>query len=364
MLEPISEHTTGKGADSAANQPASQSTASSSAKQASKRTAKAASPAKQSASKTTGKAAASQSAAGRESSPAVVSLGDYAHRVIREHYRAMVQCERGVLANDAEQLHQMRVSSRRLYTALSVFQDAIELPKAASPKRVRSLTKALGKLRDLDVQLEALQQEYLPHLDETEQRHLDAAIAKLERQRHKARVGAEDVLSQSRYKNLKLSYEAWLAQPRLTPIGTLPLAMVLPDLLSPLLARSLLHPGWLVAAADLTADTAEVLHDLRKGCKFARYQSEFFTEFYGKEFKAWVKGLKTLQDNLGSLQDIQVLHRMLAKYNLSASDTPQLHAAIASKQESLLAQWEQQRQQYLDQDFRYGLHRMLLAPAC
>jgi len=292
-----------------------------------------------------------------------MSLGDYAHRMIRENFQDMVKCEKGVLADKSpEPLHQMRVSSRRLYTALSVFEGAIAMPKAASPKRVRSLTKSLGKLRDLDVQLEALKEEYLPHLDDGEQKHLLGAIARLEQQRQKAKVGVEDLFSQSRYKNLKLSYEAWIADPRLTPLGAMPMDVVLPDLLSPLLSQSLLHPGWLIAADRLTSNDAEVLHDLRKVCKFARYQSDFFTTFYGKEFKDWVKGLKTLQDSLGGLQDIQILHRLLKKNNVLDADTPQLQEAIQQKQRSLLASWEEQRQQYLDTDFRYQLHRMLLTP--
>lgn len=292
-----------------------------------------------------------------------ISLGEYAHRVIREHYQAMVKCEKGVLADTGpEPLHQMRVSSRRLYTALSVFEGAIALPKAASAQRVRSLTKALGNLRDLDVQLQALREEYLPHLDGDEQTQLLGAIAKLERQRQKAKVKAEDTFSQSRYNNLKLSYEAWIANPRFTSLGTFPIKTVLPDLLSPLLSQSLLHPGWLISADGLTVSNAEVLHELRKACKFARYQSDFFTTFYDKEFKDWVKGLKALQDALGGLQDIQVLQRILKKHHMSKTSAPHLHAAIREKEQALLASWESQRHHYIDTDNRYQLHRMLLSP--
>ncbi|MBE9100814.1 CHAD domain-containing protein [Vacuolonema iberomarrocanum] len=296
-------------------------------------------------------------------SVADISLGEYAHRVIREHYQAMVKCEKGVLADTGpEPLHQMRVSSRRLYTALSVFEGAIALPKAAGARRVRSLTRALGNLRDLDVQLQALREEYLPHLDGDEQTQLLGAIAKLERQRQKAKVKAEDTFSQSRYNNLKLSYEAWIANPRFTSLGTFPIKTVLPDLLSPLLSQSLLHPGWLISADGLTVSNAEVLHDLRKACKFARYQSDFFTTFYDKEFKDWVKGLKALQDALGGLQDIQVLQRILKKHHMSKTSAPQLHAAIREKEQALLASWESQRHHYIDTDNRYQLHRMLLSP--
>ncbi len=60
-------------------------------------------------------------------------LEAYAHQVIAEQYRRIVKQEKKVLADkDPEALHQMRVGTRRLRTALQVFGGAIELPKAGS----------------------------------------------------------------------------------------------------------------------------------------------------------------------------------------------------------------------------------------
>jgi CHAD domain-containing protein len=51
-------------------------------------------------------------------SPALTA-GNYAHTLIGKQYHHMVQQEQGVLADDdPEYLHQMRVGSRRLSTAL------------------------------------------------------------------------------------------------------------------------------------------------------------------------------------------------------------------------------------------------------
>ncbi|MBD1848449.1 CHAD domain-containing protein [Leptolyngbya sp. FACHB-711] len=60
-------------------------------------------------------------------------LEAYAHQVIAEQYRRIVKQEKKVLADkNPEALHQMRVGTRRLRTALQVFDGAIELPKAGS----------------------------------------------------------------------------------------------------------------------------------------------------------------------------------------------------------------------------------------
>jgi len=294
---------------------------------------------------------------------ASLTLGQFATTIIQQEYRGLVKQEKPVLADkDPENLHQMRVSSRRLYTALQVFDPAIALPKAARAKCVRTLTRVLGKLRDLDVQLQSLREDYLTQLDAAEQDQLSATLERLEQQRRKAFAGTYDILSRSLYRELKAGFEAWLAHPQLTPLADLPLRTILPDLLSPLLSHSLLHPGWLISAQDVTDENAVILHDLRKSCKHARYQAEFFTPFYGEAFKAWVKDLKGLQDSLGSLQDIEVLKQLLHHHRATAVKTPQLQQMIQDKQEALLATWETSRQPYLDADFRYRLHEMLLAP--
>ncbi|MBD1910456.1 MULTISPECIES: CHAD domain-containing protein [unclassified Leptolyngbya] len=292
-----------------------------------------------------------------------LALGQYAVEILQQEYKQLTKQEKSVLADkDPEHLHQMRVSSRRLYTALQIFETAIELPKAASPKRVRTLTRVLGQLRDLDVQLQALSEEYLVQLDSAEQKQLTPTLERLKQKRKKALAGTRDTLSQSRYCDLKTAFESWFAQPRFTLLGNLPIKTILPDLLSPLLSESLLHPAWLIAAADITEDNVVVLHDLRKSCKHVRYQAEFFVPFYGEAFKSWIKDLKILQDNLGSLQDIEVLKHLLYKQQMDPRQVPQLQQIIQDKQAALLSKWDVYRQPYLKADFRYQLHQMLLAP--
>lgn len=292
-----------------------------------------------------------------------LTLGEYAHRIVGEQYRQMVKHEKHVVADtDPEHLHQMRVHSRRLYTALQVFGAAIELPKAAQPKRVRSLTKALGKLRDLDVQIATLQTDYHPHLSQPEQAYLETAIAALQQKRRKTLAGTRDILSQSRYQDLKTAYETWLSAPQFTSLAQVPIMTVLPDLLSPLLSTSLLHPGWLIATEEVTEDTAPTLHDLRKACKHVRYQAEFFVSFYGTQFKAWISRLKSLQDSLGRLQDIQVLLELLADVLPKGTELSELQHMVQSNQQQILANWNQTRLQQLDPTSRYQLYEMLLQP--
>lgn len=60
-------------------------------------------------------------------------------------------------ARDPEAIHAMRVASRRLRSALTVFGPAFEGPTYRDLQReVRAVTQALGAARDLDVMLDEL----------------------------------------------------------------------------------------------------------------------------------------------------------------------------------------------------------------
>lgn len=291
------------------------------------------------------------------------TLGDYAHAVIAKQYQRLVKQEAGVLQDaDPEYLHQMRVGTRRLRTALQVFGEAVKLPKPARENQVRVLTKVLGQLRDLDVQMAALKDQYRPKLPPSEQEMIDRANASLHKQRVKIFAEVKATLLQSEYRNLKAAYEKWVEAPEFTTLAQLPLAVALPDILSPLLSKLLLHPGWLVAAAEQSTSSGVTLHELRKTCKQARYQAEFFTDFYGDAFQNWVNELRQLQENLGIVQDTHVLLSVLSDHLPAKADFSQLQQVIQQQQANALSDWDQLRAKYLDAAFRRQLYEMILQP--
>lgn len=292
-----------------------------------------------------------------------LTMGQYAHSVIDEQYHHIIKYEKKVLADeDPENLHHMRVGTRRLRTALQVFGMALEVPKAGSTRRITKLARVLGQLRDLDVQLADLKEVYRPQLDKKEQKLLDSTIKALKKKRAEAFATVEETLERSRYQDLKQAYETWLEKPQYTAIAQLPLLTVLPDLLNPLLSELLLHPGWLVPADHGSQEESATLHELRKVCKHVRYQTEFFVSFYGNPFQKWIKEIKVLQDQLGSFQDSQVLMDLLETHLSDPEEMPGLQAIIQRQRTEVLSNWDETRQQYLDPDFRLRLHHILLQP--
>ncbi|MEO0803706.1 MAG: CHAD domain-containing protein [Cyanobacteria bacterium J06642_2] len=293
----------------------------------------------------------------------VTLAGEYARSVIAEQYRHAIAQEDGVMADtDPEYLHQMRVGSRRLGSALLAFGRMVKLPKPAREPRVRSLTKTLGQLRDLDVQIAAIQADYSPRVNETERKVLHRTLDRLQRQRERASVKVKQVLQGSRYHRCKAAYEAWFLEPQFKPLATLSIELLLPELLNPLLCSLLVHPGWLVAADGVSVKRAKTLHDLRKVCKYVRYQAEIFSPFYAKDFRCWIQELKLLQDHLGDVQDSRVLQQIVSNRAGKHANLPELQAAIRANQQEAMSDWERLRHQYLSPKYRYHLHQTILAP--
>ncbi|NJR66052.1 MAG: CHAD domain-containing protein [Leptolyngbyaceae cyanobacterium CRU_2_3] len=289
-----------------------------------------------------------------------LTLGEYTYQVIQEQTDHLFKQEDLVLQDtDPEPLHQMRVASRRLRTALQIFAPAVEIPKASSAKQLRDLARVLGEVRDLDVQIASLQDYYWPQLGKSEQKPLKKLIATLQQQRMKAFSKMKSALTGDRYAELKQAYQDWLKQPQYQAIATLPIMTLLPDLLTPLLSQLLLHPGWLVSTEAANGANGVILHDLRKVCKHVRYEAEFFTELYNKDFQKWIKQIKALQDSLGEFQDTQVLWELLSKRVSRIDSLPELQAAIQQKQTDAMSGWDTIRQEYLQPEFRYHLHQML-----
>lgn len=293
------------------------------------------------------------------------TLGNYAYTIIDKQFQALTKQKQSVLADqDPEHLHKMRVAARRLQSALQVFSNAIELPKAAQLNQVRALGKALGKLRDLDVQTAAIKNHYYPLLNSSEQEIVQTLLKHFKKDRHHAFAEVESILTRSRYKKIKAAYEDWLSCPQYGAIAQLPLAIAIPDLVNPLLSALLLHPGWLISAQSLerSPDIAiqTTLHDLRKAFKAVRYQSEFFETFYDSAFQDWIVELKTLQDNLGEVHDGYVLLKILCPQK---AKLPELQTAISNAQLQAMANWEITRHRYLSLGFRQKLHQMILSNA-
>jgi CHAD domain-containing protein len=132
-----------------------------------------------------------------------LAFKDAARGVLLAHFHKMMDNLPGTRAGeDIEALHDMRVGSRRLRAALSVF--AKVFPKAeyqTLDKQVGDITDALGAVRDLDVQMDYLRGVRDP-LPPNEAYGVGRLIERLSKQRDKNRkklVKALDKLDKEKF---------------------------------------------------------------------------------------------------------------------------------------------------------------------
>jgi triphosphatase len=237
--------------------------------------------------------------------------GEVAFAILRRHFATMLAHEPGVrLGEDPEELHDMRVATRRLRAALKLYKEF--LPKRAEryERDLRHFAGSLGEVRDLDVHLERLAGEASRY-----GRVLQEIVAALEERRAGARRRMLETLDSSRYERFVASFSGTLRRGR-SPAPTGPILEVAPGLVR----RR--HKKVRKGVEALTWDSPpEDFHDLRKKGKRLRYALEPLRGIYGKPAEGMVGLLKSIQDDLGDNQDLIVAAGLMTELGL-AGDLP------------------------------------------
>jgi triphosphatase len=240
-----------------------------------------------------------------------MSVGEVAFAVLRRQFSEMRNHEPGTrLGEDPEELHDMRVPTRRMRAAMKVFQDALPERARWLREELRWVAHALGDVRDLDVQIERFQA-WKEEADEESAEFLDRILKITEKRRVEARKNMLDVLESGRYERLETSFAEMLrrgpgAERELAQAdGHDPSREEITAAAPPLVSRR--YRKWRKAAKRLDENSSpEAFHDVRKKGKRLRYTLEFVSEVYGKPAQKLVKPLKALQDDLGDHQDAVV----------------------------------------------------------
>ncbi|UCC86958.1 MAG: adenylate kinase, partial [Anaerolineales bacterium] len=236
------------------------------------------------------------------------------------HFQRMLYHEPGTrLGEDIEELHDMRVATRRMRAAFQVFGDYLDMEQMAPfLKGLRRTGRALGGVRDLDVFWEKTQH-YLDTLPPEQPVDLGPLRAVWEAQRQIAREQMVAYLDSKRYSRFKTEFEDFLQKP---DAGALPvisqqgepaphrLRHVVPVAVYQRLGAVLAYDEW-VTAPNVPL---ERLHQLRITAKALRYTLEYFEEVLGSEAKNLIDEVKGLQDHLGDLQDAVVASNLLRDF--------------------------------------------------
>lgn len=212
------------------------------------------------------------------------------------------------LGADPEGVHQLRVSLRRLRTALSLFSPALsELDRSWLGGEAKWLAGSLGPARDWDVFIG----EMMPDIAQAGyQQELAPLLAAAESRRRDAYTQVREVIGSPRYTRLLLEFWRWL-EGHGWRSGALEMqrqpVVALADKVLAKQQKRVLKKGRGFAKLSLPAR-----HEVRIAVKKLRYSVEFFASLYpGEKSKRYRRRLSGLQDALGAMNDAAVADTLL-----------------------------------------------------
>ncbi|MFN8373116.1 MAG: CHAD domain-containing protein [Anaerolineae bacterium] len=256
------------------------------------------------------------------------SMAEAGRKILLADFIRMLKHEHGArLGDDAEEVHDMRVATRRMRSAVRLFEGYYK-PKWIYyyNRRLRKIARALGAVRDLDVLIEGVEQ-YAASLtlpkrgshrkmsdeEKNEREALQAtltaqhealteALALVRAQREGAREELLELFNSKGYNRFVGEFGTFLttAGQGAAKDAGYPVGLMVPGIIYERLTAVRIHDH------DVEVHTVESLHALRVEFKRLRYTAAFFVDINGKEADDFIDELKKVQDHLGRLNDAVV----------------------------------------------------------
>ena len=245
----------------------------------------------------------------------------------------------GVLKTfDAEDIHDLRVSSRRLREGLALFAPCYSPRNIARlVKRVRGVTRLLGEIRNSDEAVlffSSLRDE----LGDGCRGDLDRLITSFQKERKKELGKLESGLREIAGNDFRDLYLRLINSPALfAPVVEdfdlfVPLGYFAKESLSARLADVLK----LVPEAR-QAENADAQHLLRIAVKHFRYRMEIFSFLLGSGYEGLHSTVKVYQEVLGKMHDLHVFAGISREAGFAPQTTESVLEAIVAQGDGLFA---------------------------
>jgi CHAD domain-containing protein len=251
---------------------------------------------------------------------AEASSGEYAYALLRKLFTAMLNHEPGTrLGEDPEELHDMRVATRRMRAAMSTFRPVLPARFEAMRGELKWLATCLGDVRDVEVQIEWL--EAVQRGSAWEDATAVGPLIEERRERWSLeRRKLLEALDSRRYRELVDDLTAVLRKAdQVQGEAAMPIRQY---------GRRVLknrHRQFRREAEGLEPDSDPHLYHLaRIRGKKLRYTAEALTPVFGEPVAALVTSIKAAQDLLGEHQDRAVAIGWLRQVALSDGAWPPL----------------------------------------
>lgn len=205
-----------------------------------------------------------------------------------------------------EDIHDLRVASRRVRTSLGIFADSLPAKKTKIWMRdIKAITKAYGQVRDLDVQIDLLNQIYKSIDDRSIQSGLRRIRLRL-RQKRQVKENTTQKISRSLLENTSLlEMEAWARAVLEIEAETYqahgPLFQLGYEHVQNRLDEFLFFEVFIFDPTRI-----EELHQMRIAAKRLRYALEVFSNLYGGKSDFALDVARQTQQYLGEIHDADV----------------------------------------------------------
>ncbi len=247
------------------------------------------------------------------------TAGDVVLAYLHEHVTALKHQDPAVRRAQEDAVHQMRVATRRLRSALQAYGKVVDREQTRElTNELKWLAGVLGEARDLEV----LRERFTSAVADLNPDlvlgpvagRLTRHFAPLETAAHKNGVAT---LNSARYFALLDSVDALLAAPPLTPLAAEPATKAVPKLVEKAYRRLSGHAAE-VLDTEPGVDRDVALHESRKAAKRLRYTTEAAMSVFTKRTKAYHKQIKGIQTLLGEHQDSVVARPVLRELAVQA----------------------------------------------
>jgi CHAD domain-containing protein len=233
--------------------------------------------------------------------------------ILRHNFEYLLGWEEAARSwENIEGVHQIRVTVRRMRSALSLFRNAI--PKSASShwsKEMRWVAGELGLARDLDVFISEGLSTVADELPLSGRQGLLELAEGRRAQTYERQVCS--MLNSDRYRRFKEGFAGWFdgSQWELGELKKKQAKFLFMNLIP--FSRKIMDKQErevLTAGSNVNQHAPKEMHRLRIECKKLRYAAEFFRPLFAG-MDTFISHMRGLQDLLGLMNDVAVMQQLL-----------------------------------------------------
>lgn len=237
---------------------------------------------------------------------------DWAEKILRVRFEEVLGKRGAVLDSaDVEGVHDMRVATRRLRSALRDFAPLLKKKPLDKPKKdLKRIADALGAARDEDVAIIALKKLHRKAADKNVKSGINNLIEARNARRERAHLNLLETISATALEDLKSRFEKSVGNAI--------------NVKNPAKAISFNQAGRRVVGKSVEEFCAltdhiyepfidEPLHELRIAAKRLRYAVELYTACWGERIAPFAEGVAEMQSHLGEVHDADIWLESLSK---------------------------------------------------